>query len=127
MLNATFINISVISLRLVLLLEETRRSRCSNHIILVVSLYRTGEDPWFQVRGAYFKQLRRAEGGAKIVEVFRPCRMLLYVGVHYWRPEICRWRMKFPDGFENIPISIQQSLSYAHDDFYPNIKRLYFM
>ena len=93
MLNATFINISVISLRLVLLLEETRRSRCSNRIILVVSLF----------------------------------RMLLYVGVHYWRPDICRWRMKFHDGFENIPISLQQSLSYAHDDFYPNIKRLYFM
>jgi len=24
-----------------------------------------------------------------------------------WRPEIARWRMKFGDGFENIPISLQ--------------------
>jgi len=39
-----------------------------------------------------------------------------------WRPEIARWRMKFHDGFENIPISLQQSLSYEHEDFYPNIR-----
>jgi hypothetical protein len=30
-----------------------------------------GEDPRFQVRGAHFKKLCRAEGGAKIVGVFR--------------------------------------------------------
>ena len=42
-----------------------------------------------------------------------------------WRPEIARWRMKFHDGFENIPISLQQSLSYAHEDFYPNIRRIF--
>jgi hypothetical protein len=24
-----------------------------------------------------------------------------------WRPEITRWRMKFHDGFEDIPISLQ--------------------
>jgi hypothetical protein len=28
-------------------------------------------DPRFQVRGAHLKELRRAEGGAKIVGVFR--------------------------------------------------------
>jgi hypothetical protein len=28
-------------------------------------------DPGFQVRGAHLKKLRRAEGGAKIVGVFR--------------------------------------------------------
>ena len=31
----------------------------------------SGADPGFQVRGAHFKKLRRAEGGAKIVRVFR--------------------------------------------------------
>ena len=31
----------------------------------------SGADPGFQVRGAHFKKLRRAEGGAKIVGVFR--------------------------------------------------------
>ena len=31
----------------------------------------TGTDPGFQVRGAHIKKLRRAEGGAKIVGVFR--------------------------------------------------------
>ena len=31
----------------------------------------SGADPGFQVRGAHLKKLRRAEGGAKIVEVFR--------------------------------------------------------
>ena len=30
----------------------------------------TGADPGFQVRGAYLKRLRRAEGGAKIFGVF---------------------------------------------------------
>jgi hypothetical protein len=30
-----------------------------------------GADPGFQVRGAHLKKLRRAEGGAKIVGVFR--------------------------------------------------------
>ena len=33
--------------------------------------YHTGADPGFQVRGAHLKKLRRAEGGAKILEVFR--------------------------------------------------------
>jgi hypothetical protein len=33
--------------------------------------YVTGADPGFQVRGTYLKELRRAEGGAKIVWVFR--------------------------------------------------------
>jgi hypothetical protein len=35
--------------------------------------YMAGADPGFQVRGggAYLKKLRRAEGGAKIVGVFR--------------------------------------------------------
>ena len=42
-----------------------------------------------------------------------------------WRPEIARWRMKFHNGFENIPISLQQSLSCAHEDFYPNIRRIF--
>ena len=31
----------------------------------------TGADPGFQVRGAHLKKMRRAEGGAKIVAVFR--------------------------------------------------------
>ena len=31
----------------------------------------SGTDPGFQVRGAHLKKLRRAEGGAKIVGVFR--------------------------------------------------------
>jgi hypothetical protein len=36
-----------------------------NHIIS------PGADPGFKVRGAHLKKLRRAEGGAKIVGVFR--------------------------------------------------------
>ena len=35
------------------------------------SKYLPGADPGFQVRGAHLKELRRAEGGAKIVGVFR--------------------------------------------------------
>ena len=35
------------------------------------TLYLTGVDPGFQVRGAHLKKLRRAEGGAKIFGVFR--------------------------------------------------------
>jgi hypothetical protein len=31
----------------------------------------SGADPGFQVRGAHLKKLRRAEGGAKILGVFR--------------------------------------------------------
>jgi hypothetical protein len=35
-------------------------------------MHRTaGADPGFQVRGAHFQKLRRAEGGAKIFGVFR--------------------------------------------------------
>ena len=33
--------------------------------------------------------------------------------------------MKFHYGFENIPISLQQSLCYAREDFYPNIRRIF--
>ena len=33
--------------------------------------YVTGADPGFQVRGTYLKELRRADGGAKICWVFR--------------------------------------------------------
>ena len=34
-------------------------------------IYISGADPGFQVRGAHLKKLRRAEGGAKILGVFR--------------------------------------------------------
>ena len=38
----------------------------------MTSLYeKAGADPGFQVRGAHLKKLRRAEGGTKIVGVFR--------------------------------------------------------
>ena len=33
--------------------------------------YDPGADPGFQVRGAYLKKLRRAEGGANLFWVFR--------------------------------------------------------
>ena len=59
--NATFNNISVISLWSVLLVEETR----------VPGEHHPGADPGFQVRGAHLKKLRRTEGGAKIFGVFR--------------------------------------------------------
>ena len=42
-----------------------------------------------------------------------------------WRPEIARWRMKVHAGFENIPISLQQSLSYADKEYHPNIRRIF--
>ena len=35
------------------------------------SEYKSGADPRFQVRGAHLKEMRRAEGGAKNVGVFR--------------------------------------------------------
>ena len=34
-------------------------------------MFYTGADPEFQVRGGHLKTLRRAEGGAKILGVFR--------------------------------------------------------
>jgi hypothetical protein len=40
----------------------------------LINFYKTlksGADPGFQVRGAHLKKLRRAEGGAKILGVFR--------------------------------------------------------
>ena len=42
-------------------------------VIFVFDILRCipGMDPGFQVRGVHLKKLRRAEGGAKIVGVFR--------------------------------------------------------
>jgi hypothetical protein len=42
----------------------------STNISVLLGLI-SGADPGFQVRGAHFKKLRRAEGGAKNVGVFR--------------------------------------------------------
>jgi hypothetical protein len=42
-----------------------------------------------------------------------------------WRLEITGWRMKFHDGFEHIPVPLQKSLNYTHEDSYPNIKRIF--
>ena len=44
-----------------------------DHIVLLpgIVLLNSGADPGFQVRGAHFKKLCRAEGGAKILGVFR--------------------------------------------------------
>ena len=42
-----------------------------NNKFLFLFLYCPGADPGFQIRGANFKKLRRAEGGAKNVGVFR--------------------------------------------------------
>ena len=41
--------------------------------MIITSVYSTGVDPGFQVRGggAHLKKLRRAEGGAKVFGVFR--------------------------------------------------------
>jgi hypothetical protein len=44
---------------------------CTFKNISVFRVFITGADPWFQVRGAYLKKLRRAEGGANIFGVFR--------------------------------------------------------
>jgi hypothetical protein len=43
------------------------------HIVHIAHVFPTisWADPGFHVRGAHFKKLRRAEGGAKIVGVFR--------------------------------------------------------
>ena len=44
----------------------------SSAMTLIMYILRSiGADPGFQVRGAHLKKLRRAEGGAKIVGVFR--------------------------------------------------------
>ena len=48
------------------ILVETKRARQLKGRCI------SGADPGFQVRGAHFKKLRRAEGGAKIFGVFRP-------------------------------------------------------
>jgi hypothetical protein len=45
----------------IILIDYTIFSRC----------FIAGADPGFQIRGAYLKKLRRVEGGAKIVGVFR--------------------------------------------------------
>ena len=42
-------------------------------IVLAEAALGSGADPGFKVRGAHLKKLRRAEGGSKIVGVFRPC------------------------------------------------------
>ena len=39
--------------------------------LIMYILRSIGTDPGFQVKGAYLKKLRRAEGGAKIFGVFR--------------------------------------------------------
>ena len=66
--NATFNNISAISCRSVLLVEETGENNQTLSHNVVSS---TGADSGFQVRGAHLKKLRRMEGGAKICGVFR--------------------------------------------------------
>jgi hypothetical protein len=52
--------------------QKTKKIR-NTHPILPQhrKLRRSGADPGFQVRGTHLKKLRRAEGGAKIFEVFR--------------------------------------------------------
>jgi hypothetical protein len=60
-------------------IEQTPQSKVSKTIIklttffhsLVILYHISGADPGFQVRGAHLTKLRRAEGGAKFVGVFR--------------------------------------------------------
>ena len=66
--NATFNNISAISCRSVLLVEETGEN---NHIYHIM-LYRVqGRIQDFKLGGAHLKILRRMEGGVNIFGVFR--------------------------------------------------------
>ena len=47
-------------------------SESGREINLMTSLYeKAGVDPGFHVRVAHLKKMRRAEGGAKMFEVFR--------------------------------------------------------
>ena len=66
--NATFNNISAISCRSVLLVEETGENNQTLSHNVVSS---TGADSGFQVRGTHLSKLRRMEGGGKICGVFR--------------------------------------------------------
>ncbi|CAG2222785.1 unnamed protein product [Mytilus edulis] len=43
--------------------------------------------------------------------------------IENWQQEILRWKTKFADK-ESVPNSLQQALVYAHQDFYPNIRRV---
>ena len=43
----------------------------SNYHTITTTLYISGADPGFEVRGAHIKKLRWAEGGVKIFGVFR--------------------------------------------------------
>ena len=66
--NATFNNISAISCRSVLLVEETGENNQIYHIML----YRVqGRIQDFKLGGAHLKKLRRMEGGVNIFGVFR--------------------------------------------------------
>ena len=56
------------------LIEETAALNASTEPVKTMgcdSWFHSGADTGFQVRGAYLKKLRRAEGSAKIVGVFR--------------------------------------------------------
>ena len=52
--------------------------------ILVKQKSYPGADPGFQVRGGALKKLRRAEGGAKNVGVFRVKKSLFYAKKSYF-------------------------------------------
>ena len=66
--SATFNNVSVISWRSVLLVEETGENNQIYHIML----YRVqGRIQDFKLRGAHLKKLRRMEGGVNIFGVSR--------------------------------------------------------
>jgi hypothetical protein len=66
--NATFNNISAISCRSVLLVEETGENNQIYHIML----YRVqGRIQDFKLGGAHLKKLRRMVGGVNIFGVFR--------------------------------------------------------
>lgn len=38
--------------------------------------------------------------------------------------EVTRWKMKF-QGQEDVPRTLQEDLTQAHSDFYPNIRRIF--
>ena len=84
----------------------------SSFMQVFIDMSITGADPGFQVRGgAHFKKLRRAEGGAKFVEVFRVKNTILRQKILFF--STCGGRRENCWG-----ISCEKSRFYAKESYF---------